>query len=314
MEDMGRNSAPGCAPTPLPPPHVYPDLAQGIILLAVFLVVQVSLGVVLGIAVAVSGGALSVGDPLTTGATILISAALAVLWARWRARKPIEALIPFRRFRGLLLLPLVVAVLGYGIVASEVDNATRFVLPLPKFLYELFSTLVSGGPASVFVLAVIVPVVEEVLFRGLVLRGLLAQYRPWKAVLISAAVFTIYHLNPFQFFTAFGVGLLLGWLFWKTRSLWLCVIGHALYNAQIWFVAKVLDIHIPGYSGTSVQGAVEFQPPWFDLLGCALLAAGVAVLAWMLREKEELLDLRPFAVGGGACHEVERDGEDGGDE
>ena len=78
--------------------------------------------------------------------------------------------------------------------------------------------------------AVLAPVFEELIFRGVVLDGLLKQYQPAKAIFWSAILFSIIHLDPIQGSFAFVVGLLLGWVFWKTRSLLLCILLHAINN------------------------------------------------------------------------------------
>jgi len=80
--------------------------------------------------------------------------------------------------------------------------------------------------------------VEEVLCRGLVLRALLNRWRPGLAIAVSSLVFGAMHLDPWQFFYATWLGLLLGWVYWRTRSLGLCVLLHAVHNLLGWIMIR----------------------------------------------------------------------------
>jgi hypothetical protein len=172
--------------------------------------------------------------------------------------------------------------IGFGIISSEVDNITRWFFPMPEFIAEALADLMGGSIIALMMLAVIAPANEELLFRGLILRGFLSRYTVRKAVLASAIIFALFHINPYQFFTAFFTGVFLAWLFLQTRSLWPCIAAHALYNLHLWVVNNVLTIDIPGYRGGAeallASHAVEFQPLWFDALGLLLLGIGLAFL------------------------------------
>jgi hypothetical protein len=74
------------------------------------------------------------------------------------------------------------------------------------------------------------PICEELLFRGVLLKGLLRNYRPAVAIGQSALLFGIIHLNPAQSVGAFVIGLVLGWLYYRTHSLALCIGLHMLNN------------------------------------------------------------------------------------
>lgn len=74
------------------------------------------------------------------------------------------------------------------------------------------------------------PVTEEILFRGIILSGFLIRFSPIKAILLSSLFFSFFHLNIFQFVTAFPIGLLIGWYYFKTRNLLSCIIIHSVNN------------------------------------------------------------------------------------
>jgi membrane protease YdiL (CAAX protease family) len=76
-------------------------------------------------------------------------------------------------------------------------------------------------------------VLEEMLFRGLVLRSFLQQYPRWASILGSACIFGFAHLNIYQFIVGTIVGLILGWLYERSRSLWPCILLHGAYNSSL---------------------------------------------------------------------------------
>ena len=88
-----------------------------------------------------------------------------------------------------------------------------------------------------FVLCLLVPFAEEVAFRGAVLRSLLGSFRNhWAAIAISAVFFAVVHGNPVQMPHAFLVGLLLGWMYYRTGSILPGVVLHWVNNTVVYVV------------------------------------------------------------------------------
>lgn len=254
---------------------VYPRISQAIVLVLLLLVLQVIIGAVMAVAIMITGLELRAGDPAIMGVGNGVSFAILLAWAVRRTGQPLREALPFRWVPPVLLLPLIVLLFGLGILSSEVDNILRYLLPMPRALAEFFQNLTGMGIASLLTLAVVAPVVEELLFRGIILRGFASRYSHTKAILVSSLIFCLYHLNPYQFFSAFAVGLILGWIFVRTGSLWPCVVGHALYNSHVLIAGALLPVAIPGYNPETLPlGVVEFQPLWFNTLGLAAVAAG----------------------------------------
>lgn len=90
----------------------------------------------------------------------------------------------------------------------------------------------SRNVVGVLGLAFFGPLLEEVLFRGAI-QGLLMRYfgRPWLAIILSALVFGIFHMNPVQIVYATLLGIVLGWIYYRTGSLLSVVVGHVLNNS-----------------------------------------------------------------------------------
>jgi membrane protease YdiL (CAAX protease family) len=81
----------------------------------------------------------------------------------------------------------------------------------------------------------IAPAFEELFFPGILLRGFIGNYNPVVSVVLSALLFGIFHMNAPQFVNAFLIGLILGIVYYSTRSLILCVAIHALNNGIAFF-------------------------------------------------------------------------------
>ena len=101
--------------------------------------------------------------------------------------------------------------------------------------YEMFTELMkqmTGGPfwSSFLVVAIFAPIFEEWLCRGMVLRGLLTKMKPVWAIVISALFFAVIHMNPWQALNAFLIGLMMGYVYYKTGSLILTMIMHFVNN------------------------------------------------------------------------------------
>ncbi|MFA6563941.1 MAG: CPBP family intramembrane glutamic endopeptidase [Verrucomicrobiia bacterium] len=203
------------------------------------------------------------------------------------AKAPLREVFPMKPVRPALALPLVLSVLGAVIVLSEADNWMRSVLPMPQWLAKFFADLIMAKNSfwgSLFALVVVAPVTEELFFRGLVMHGFLSRYSARNSVLISAVLFGLIHLNPWQLISGVSLGLLLGWWFVRTRSLLPCLAGHALANSTLLF-ASFLPLRIAGFNaGSPLDRTVEFQPLWFDLLGLVLLVTGVWLFAAWTRK------------------------------
>lgn len=78
--------------------------------------------------------------------------------------------------------------------------------------------------------AMIVPVVEELFFRGIIYQGLESRWGYLPAAIASASVFTLAHVDPVIFFPIFALGFGFATLFYLTRSLWPSIIGHVIVN------------------------------------------------------------------------------------
>jgi membrane protease YdiL (CAAX protease family)/NAD-dependent dihydropyrimidine dehydrogenase PreA subunit len=98
-------------------------------------------------------------------------------------------------------------------------------------LATLFGSGVLGATLTVLVVAVVGPVLEEALLRGVVLGALRERFGVWPAIIASSLAFSLLHATVWSLLPLAVLGLALGWLSVRSRSLWPAVLAHVLYNA-----------------------------------------------------------------------------------
>ena len=134
----------------------------------------------------------------------------------------------------LLLGPLVAALVPGLLVAMGVlMDIVEALAPLSRGEEAMFRRFSSGSLPVVVAVCILAPVLEEMLFRGIILRGFLARYPRWPAIIASAILFGASHLNIYQFMVGILIGIPLGWLYERTRSLIPCIALHAAYNVSV---------------------------------------------------------------------------------
>ena len=102
---------------------------------------------------------------------------------------------------------------------------------LPNLVEEEFDMILRNR-WGYFAVGLLAPVCEELVFRGAILRALLHWTpRHWVAIAISAFLFALIHANPAQMPHAFVIGLLLGWLYYRTDSIVPGIVYHWINNS-----------------------------------------------------------------------------------
>lgn len=258
---------------------LYPGFWHAVLLCVLFVALQLALITPIAIVDLTCESKLA-AHPAVLGVVNLLDCALVLLIAWGIGRPHLPAVFAFRRLSALAVGGVVLATAGAVILLSEMDNLVRLVLPAPEWMVRYFREMAyESGPrywASAFLLVLVAPVTEEVLFRGLILRGFLRRFGLARAFLLSALLFGATHLNPWQFVSGTALGLMFAWWYARTRSLIPSLLGHALANAVV-LAHPVLGFKVRGFNASDPFVSADLQPLWFDGLGLVLLAAGLLV-------------------------------------
>lgn len=259
---------------------VYPGFWHAVLLCVIFVTVQMVVMTPFSVLDVVFKLKLST-HPALLG-MINLMACGAVVYLGWLIGRPkLAEVFRCHRISVLAVVGVLIATCGAIIVLSEVDNLVRLVLPPPKWLEDLMRQLAFAPErlwASVFLLVIVAPVTEEIMFRGLILRGFLTRFGVFKAFLLSSMLFGAIHLNPWQFVSATTLGMMFAWWYARTQSLIPCLIGHALTNGIV-LGHQSLPFKVEGFNTGAAFESTGSQPVWFNLLGLGLLAVGM----WLFR-------------------------------
>lgn len=128
-----------------------------------------------------------------------------------------------------ILILITLAIIG---IQTGITSPLVSLIPVPEFMKTIFLDLAEmNGVFACIAIVLAAPILEELIFRGIILNGLLNSHTPAKAILISSALFGLVHLNPWQFISAFIIGIFSGWVYYKTKNLLLSILIHFVNNA-----------------------------------------------------------------------------------
>jgi uncharacterized protein len=159
----------------------------------------------------------------------------------------------------VLAPPILLLAPGLLAVTASLNVLVQWLLPMSSQQRQMLDEMVGPSAVTVLFTCIAGPVLEEMLFRGVILRSFLAQYSRAQAVLWSAFIFALAHLNVYQFVTAGGLGLVLGWLYDRSRSLWPAILLHATFNSLVTLSAN-----------TNLSAGASTLWLWLLAFGCAI--------------------------------------------
>lgn len=221
----------------------FPTWGDMLAVVGIYLLATVATSIVMAIVAAVSGGAESLTERMSSGPMSALSYALsmaltiigALIYRKLRRGKGKMFRLSMRGFNPMLILWGFVLVLITGIVIEPVLNL------FPESFLDLLNQMGANGGWSVLMLAILAPVMEEVLFRGILLESVREKYSSGRAIVVSALMFGVIHVIPQQVVNAFVIGLILGFIYVRTDSLWPVIIIHALNNAMAYVIMQWSD-------------------------------------------------------------------------
>ena len=224
----------------------YPSIAQSWVILGIMI------GTALFLVPALVFGALLFGldfSGMSFGAQILITTLMGTgipCWIVYRIRKKKTNIGSFDfTIENPRIIPLIVLVaipLNLGIAGPLVE-----LVPMNDFfrdmIREMMREMASDQGLWMFMALVIAaPILEELIFRGIMLDGLLRIYSPTKAVIVSSLLFGLIHLNPAQFVGGALVGGFMGWVYVHTRSVMATILIHASFNLTAFTEGYFIDL------------------------------------------------------------------------
>ena len=170
---------------------------------------------------------------ITTTVVVSMIVIMVFLWARWTEVSP-----KWLRTRPWTVLAWsVVAALGTLIPSAWIQEQMP---ELPNLVESEFD-MILGNRWGYVTIGLLAPLSEEIVMRGGILKELLKSQKlsPWGAIAISALFFSLIHMNPAQMPHAFVIGLLLGWMYWRTGSILPCMAYHWANNSAAYVIYNI---------------------------------------------------------------------------
>jgi len=195
-------------------------------------------------------------------------------------RRSARTVFPVKAPSPLLLLYSLILTIGLVILLSEVDNIIRNNVSVPDFFSQMLLDLLTGNTVfqTALLIGVIAPITEELLFRGVILNGLVQRHTRKTAILVSALLFSLFHINPLQMTGAFIAGIFLAWILLKTDNILYAIYIHAVFNLFPLIILRLTPLQIEGFTDLNHPSS-SYQPLWFDLGGAVLCIIGF----WLTR-------------------------------
>ncbi|MBX2897181.1 MAG: CPBP family intramembrane metalloprotease [Cyclobacteriaceae bacterium] len=214
---------------------------------------------------------LDVRGAITISIVYSVSLALTVAFGVSK-RKGI--LFPLTGFPITMLLAAYAFVMCFHIISEPLTS----LIPVDENLEKTFEEILQNPVLSFLVIAVLAALLEELLFRGIILDGYLKNYSPMASVLVSAFLFALIHGNLAQGLGAFVIGLVIGFCYWRTKSILFCISLHFANNATAWLSTLMGDWGTK--PDVTLQEIIGNNSIYFMVYAVAL--TGVAGCGWYL--------------------------------
>jgi sodium transport system permease protein len=173
----------------------------------------------------------------------------------------------------------ILAAASAWVIVVEVSALQNEIFPYPQSFLDAFKTIFEnfhqrGVIYMVAMMALLPGVCEETLFRGFILTGFQKRWGPTTAVILTAVLFGLFHLDPYRYLPTALLGALIGAIVIWTGSLWAGMTAHFIANLTSTLVFQfTYDSESQGLSNFNEN---EYLPIW-------LVVVAVVVLTFCIR-------------------------------
>ena len=167
-----------------------------------------------------------------------------LLWFLKSKQEPILKRLRLNLISYDTLIQTIMLSLGVIILSDELDRIIQSFFPAPEYIVDLNGLLrpetFLGFILLFIAVAIIAPIGEELLFRGFFQQVLEKHWKDvTRAILITALLFSMIHMNPYWFAQIYILGVILCFIAWKTQSVLPALILHGMNNAMAMLFAFV---------------------------------------------------------------------------
>lgn len=261
----------------------YPSLPQAWALFGIYVAFTLILGLLLGNLLPLIGiSNMSIINFIGYNVSMLF-----IIWFAWRLKPSSGSGDPFLFFNRIPVIIYPIILLLTLSLNVLLDPLTNFI-PMPEYIEKLFAMLINKDIWTFVMVGITGPILEEILFRGVILDGFLNRYKPGKAIFWSAFLFGLFHMNPWQFIPAFLTGLLLGYIYLKTRSLIPVIFIHIINNSFSYLI-----LYLYGEDDMITFRDLFSETGSFLIFFAAISLIFILSLVWLIRSIRERSFFQP---------------------
>ena len=156
----------------------------------------------------------------------------------------------------------------------------------PASHFEFLQKMLGTGGWVVMTSVIAAPLLEEILFRGIIQDGAMRKFGPAGGIVIASAIFGVVHFIPPQVVNAFFLGLVLGLVYYKTRSLVSVVLIHAFNNAIAYILMVLADGKILSFREMLHNDRTYFIV--YAVSAACTVGGGIYAVRVLRRKKKEI--------------------------
>ncbi len=154
---------------------------------------------------------------------------------------------------------------------------------------------IGGLLLNLIIIALIPAVGEELTFRGVIQQALARKMNPHIAIILSAAIFSFIHFQFYGFLTRMFLGMLLGYMFYITGSLWTSILMHFLNNGS---AVLIYYLNNKGIINVDVDHFGATQSVWL-IIASAVVTIGLIAWSWIKAQPKKQAETTPLTPPAG---------------
>lgn len=243
-------------------------------------------GIILAIIATLGAKTIFPGIQLILGEIFIIVPAIAYIVSKKYHFKEVFRL--YKIDKNLVFVSTILAI-SLTVLGDEIDRIISIFVKLSPELEDLISKMLKADTfiewVVLFAAAVILAsIIEEMLFRGLLLKALEKRVEVTYAILFSAVIFAFAHPLPWLI-QVLVLGLILGYLTWRSNSIFPSIILHCVNNAFALIFSNVNPTKLSWYTWNG-----HVYPPIIAIAACVTFYA----FKWFIRSTEKREDVPQY--------------------
>ena len=176
-----------------------------------------------------SGGFVVAGTYITFALGVLVKYYVIIILLKWFSSKE-SGQKPKQHTSRRSFAYVALIIIAFRIVFDNSLSLWIVNIPMPDFINEAFEELSISPIILILSVAVVAPIYEEIIFRGILLKGMAKKINPTIALVASSLIFALVHMNIPQGINAFLLGMVIGSIYLRTGSIYLSIFAHFVNN------------------------------------------------------------------------------------